>query len=371
LTFIPPSVTEDRGSAPAFGCKMASLTPGVLLKLLQHMNSDVRVAGEHRSVVLQVMSIVPALAGKELWPNHGFYLKVSDSSQATYVSLPEEHHDLILTDKLQLGQFIHVAKLDSGSPYPILRGVRPIPRRHPCVGNPEDIPAPSPAASKSDPINLTLPVDFSFSEHLQRSCVEEAGRSKVRSSSALRSTVGSKEGQEMKSCKGRSSSTDGKRRNNTEVETKILRRSWEGVTGLKKPSDKTTFEPISMNKKLSGFTEPSQKPCNVGSSPLKVRTGTTNSGSINSPSKKMSVCNNTSPSKTTCATSSDGSVSCNLVKASVNSKRWTDGSVSWDSLPSSFIAAGKEALRRRDSALLAAVEALQEASAAESVVRCL
>lgn len=118
---------------------MASLTPGVLLKLLHHMNSDFKVAGEHRSVLLQIISIVPALAGSELFPNHGFYLKVSDSSHATYVSLAEEHDDLILSDKLQLGQFVHVDRLESGSPVPILRGVRPLPGRHPCVGTPEDL----------------------------------------------------------------------------------------------------------------------------------------------------------------------------------------------------------------------------------------
>lgn len=120
---------------------MANLVPGVLLKLLQHMNTDVKVAGEHRSSLLQVVSIVPALAGGELFPNQGFYLKVSDSSHATYVSLPDEHDDLILSDKIQLGQFIHVERLESASPVPILRGVRPVPGRHPCVGSPEDIVA--------------------------------------------------------------------------------------------------------------------------------------------------------------------------------------------------------------------------------------
>lgn len=120
---------------------MATLVPGVLLKLLQHMNTDVKVAGEHRSSLLQVVSIVPALAGGELFPNQGFYLKVSDSSHATYVSLPDEHDDLILSDKIQLGQFIHVERLEAASPVPILRGVRPIPGRHPCVGTPEDIVA--------------------------------------------------------------------------------------------------------------------------------------------------------------------------------------------------------------------------------------
>lgn len=120
---------------------MATLVPGVLLKLLQHMNTDVKVAGEHRSSLLQVVSIVPALAGGELFPNQGFYLKVSDSSHATYVSLPDEHDDLILSDKIQLGQFIHVERLEAASPVPILRGVRPVPGRHPCVGTPEDIVA--------------------------------------------------------------------------------------------------------------------------------------------------------------------------------------------------------------------------------------
>ncbi|CAA2958848.1 Hypothetical predicted protein [Olea europaea subsp. europaea] len=120
---------------------MASLIPGVLLKLLQHMNTDVKVAGEHRSSLLQVVSIVPALAGGELFPNQGFYLKVSDSSHATYVSLPDEHDHLILSDKIQLGQFIHVERLEAASPVPILRGVRLVPGRHPCIGTPEDIVA--------------------------------------------------------------------------------------------------------------------------------------------------------------------------------------------------------------------------------------
>jgi hypothetical protein len=120
---------------------MANLVPGVLLKLLQHMNTDIKVAGEHRSSLLQVVSIVPALAGGELFSNQGFYIKVSDSSHATYVSLPDEHDDLILSDKIQLGQFIHVERLEAASPVPILRGVRPVPGRHPCVGSPEDIVA--------------------------------------------------------------------------------------------------------------------------------------------------------------------------------------------------------------------------------------
>ncbi|EFJ20794.1 hypothetical protein SELMODRAFT_39369, partial [Selaginella moellendorffii] len=85
---------------------MAALTPGVLIKLLQSIESDVKLGGQYRSVLLQVVGIVPALAGSDLWHNQGFYIKVSDSSHATYVSLAEEDDDLILSDRLQLGQFI-------------------------------------------------------------------------------------------------------------------------------------------------------------------------------------------------------------------------------------------------------------------------
>ncbi|GLJ04910.1 hypothetical protein SUGI_0006240 [Cryptomeria japonica] len=367
---------------------MASLTPGVLLKLLQHMNSDVKVAGEYRSALLQVIGIVPALAGKELWPNRGFYLKVSDSAQATYVSLAEEQADLILTDKLQLGQFIHVAKLESGTPYPVLRGVRPVPRRRPFVGSPEDIPV----SCDFPAFDLAFSLDVSFRKELRRS-----GSATSAPSVGLRSPCISQKrqscgddrcgdgngegGRGIESCK-RSVNTGSKRRPrsaggpgggsvaNKEVEVKSLRRSWEGILGFNRKlgekaiSKSASMDPIPMKKKLSGISEQSPKTCNIGSSPVKVRTGQgpANLGSTNSPSNQNSACNKTC---------SDASIPCNLVKASIHNKRLTDGSIAWDSLPSSFVGAGKEVLERRDAALLAATEALQEASAAESVVRCL
>lgn len=118
---------------------MASLTPGVLLKLLHSIDSNIKVRGEHRSILLQVISIVPALSGSELWPNQGFFIKVSDSSHSTYVSLSREDNELILNNKLQLGQFFYVDKLEAGNPIPVLVGVRVVPGRHPFVGNPKDL----------------------------------------------------------------------------------------------------------------------------------------------------------------------------------------------------------------------------------------
>jgi hypothetical protein len=103
------------------------------------MNTNIKVRGEYRSVLLQVISIVPALAGSELWPNQGFFIKVSDSSHSTYVSLSNEDNELILNNKLGIGQFFYVDKLDAGTPVPVLVGVRPISGRHPFVGNPKDL----------------------------------------------------------------------------------------------------------------------------------------------------------------------------------------------------------------------------------------
>ncbi|KAK9056556.1 hypothetical protein SSX86_023918 [Deinandra increscens subsp. villosa] len=118
---------------------MASLTPGLLLKLLRTINSNVKVRGEHRSILLQVISIVPALNGPELWPNHGFFIKISDSSHSTYASLSQDDNELILNNKLQLGQFFWVDRMDVGTPVPVLVGVRPVPGRHPFIGTPKDL----------------------------------------------------------------------------------------------------------------------------------------------------------------------------------------------------------------------------------------
>lgn len=117
---------------------MAALEPGVLLKLLNGMKSGDKPTGEHRSSLLQVTDIVPAdLDEKSLWPKHGFYVKVSDSSHSIYVSLPFEQDDLVLSNKMQSGQFVYVDRLDPGSPVPVVRGAKPLPGRHPLIGTPE------------------------------------------------------------------------------------------------------------------------------------------------------------------------------------------------------------------------------------------
>lgn len=118
---------------------MASLTPGVLSKLLASVgNKDAKVNGEHRSVLLQVIEILPSL-GDDPLQSRGFFLKVSDSSHCAYVSISEGDFDLIYSDKIQLGQFVYVGWLDSGSPLPVLRGLKPVPRRRAGAGNTKDM----------------------------------------------------------------------------------------------------------------------------------------------------------------------------------------------------------------------------------------
>ncbi|KAL6964106.1 hypothetical protein U1Q18_035161 [Sarracenia purpurea var. burkii] len=119
---------------------MASLKPGVLTKFLEDMNVDQKGSEDVRKPgLLQIRSIIPVLEEGDLWPNRGFYLKVSDLSHAMYVSLPHEHDEMIFSNSLQLGQFIYVQKLEAACPVPVLKGVMPVPGRHTCDGTPEDI----------------------------------------------------------------------------------------------------------------------------------------------------------------------------------------------------------------------------------------
>ncbi|TKW13007.1 hypothetical protein SEVIR_5G071900v4 [Setaria viridis] len=123
---------------------MTTLSSGVLLKLLDGMKTGAaKPVGEHRTAVLQVTDIVPAeLDEKDLFPKHGkFYVKVSDASHSIYATLPLAQADLVLSNKLHLGQFVHVDRLDPASPVPVIVGAKPLPGRHPLV-----VGTPDPAA---------------------------------------------------------------------------------------------------------------------------------------------------------------------------------------------------------------------------------
>lgn len=129
---------------------MVYLKEGVLLKLMEEMKrkkGDLMESGSisiSKPVLLQIRSIIPVLEEGDLWPSRGFFLKVSDLSHALYVSLSKHQNDMILANKLQLGQFIYVNKLDPADPLPLLRGLAPIPGRRPFQGTPQDLAPPPP-----------------------------------------------------------------------------------------------------------------------------------------------------------------------------------------------------------------------------------
>ncbi|KFK41454.1 hypothetical protein AALP_AA2G132500 [Arabis alpina] len=119
---------------------MATLAPGILQKLIDGMKTGIKPTREHRSSMLQVTDIVPIdLDEKNLVPKQGFLIKVSDSSHSIYVTLPSDQDDVVLSNKMQLGQFIYVDRLEPGSPVPIIKGAKPIPGRHPLLGTPEPL----------------------------------------------------------------------------------------------------------------------------------------------------------------------------------------------------------------------------------------
>ncbi|XP_054812070.1 uncharacterized protein LOC129313149 [Prosopis cineraria] len=439
---------------------MANLVPGVLLKLLQHMNTDVKVAGEHRSSLLQVVSIVPALAGGELFPNQGFYLKVSDSSHATYVSLPDEHDDLILSDKIQLGQFIFVDRLEAASPVPILRGVRPVPGRHACVGSPEDIVAThslgflnnnnsnsterskSPkrekvrsndivkeeqleekpalfSRGKTQPTKSGLKVDmkketltrlkslnsrsipssptscYSLPSSFEKFANGVKQQAKIKGVEKLAAKVGVVE--TGKAIRGGSPTPTGKKIGvgnpikslvqGMEFGAKALRKSWEGNLEVKNrdnsklraakcdpkhearssaPRKSTSSEKLASKEdsKAQATSKPSKEEHKAQTSLKKVIANGTPESQEKSSKLRASL------GKKSSELSSNG-LPGNLVKVSLNSKKVTDASVQWASLPSSLAKLGKEVMKQRDAAQMAAIEAMQEASAAESLLQCL
>lgn len=126
---------------PLTGKKMTSLAPGIVKKLLDGMKYGAQnPVGDHRTALLQVTDIVPVdLDEKALWPKHGFYIKLSDSTDSVYTSLPADQSDLVMSNKIQLGQFINLDRLEPGLPVPVIAGCRPLPGRHPLVGTPDPV----------------------------------------------------------------------------------------------------------------------------------------------------------------------------------------------------------------------------------------
>ncbi|KAG2272033.1 hypothetical protein Bca52824_066588 [Brassica carinata] len=305
---------------------MASLTPRVLIKLLQTMNTNIKVRGEYRSVLLQVISIVPALAGSELWPNQGFFIKVSDSSHSTYVSLRNEDNELILNNKLGLGQFFYVDKLEAGTPVPVMVGVRPISGRHPFVGNPKDL------------MQMLVPTEttpLQEDHHKQKkkdgarsNAVENLRRRQDFVIKEEKTGVASRYMQGVSNTRVSGSDSSSGSSNN-ESETGSVKAS-KRVGGLAKGKQREEH-----NDQVRQAGPPQSRPATA---PMKAEP------------KKLSL---------------SSTVNC------PNRKSNFSEDASWRSLPASLTKIGKGMMRRRNIAALLAAEAQREALAASHLLKCI
>ncbi|XP_065872980.1 uncharacterized protein [Euphorbia lathyris] len=317
---IKHRLAEQRKQAPFIS--MASLTPGLLEKLLVNAgNKDVKVTGEHRSALLQVLEILPSLAGAgadDPWQSRGFFLKVSDSLHSAYVSVQDEDMDLIYSDKIQLGQFVYISGLDSGSPVPFVRGLKPVPKRRPCVGNPKDL--------------------------VSSELLNPKGNTRCKNNDLKKNAL---EGLELR-----------------RLSLDSARRIWDQTPTPKSSSTSfnsnlRTSNNVNSRKKAASKNDPPLKPPILSISPLKSKTGVSSPKHIAKPQKK----DFRSPACTNIP-------SC-LVKVPISTKACSEEKISWNTLPPAIHNLGKDIMHHRNVASLAAARALEEASAAESVILCL
>ncbi|KFK39288.1 hypothetical protein AALP_AA3G225300 [Arabis alpina] len=333
---------------------------------------------DHRPVLLQIRSIIPVLAAGGLWPNRGFFLRISDSTHSMYVSLPREENDLVLYDKLQIGQLIFVEKLEFAYPVPVIKGIRPTPGRRPCTGDPIDL-IPKERIEK-------FCVDISDTEQSYNHQVKKPRRTRwnnlsvpelnftdLELSKDLSNVVEEKE-IDTESIVSTCSSV-ARRRSWTETEIlwnshtpKVVKRR-ESLDpsmiknhdhDIKLHSPRTPTSPASPSPSIRSCSAIEEK----SSSRIKRRDG------VVSPSPKWdksygngcTKSKNLLPPKSNTLESSD----------SISRKRsWTETEILWNSLPPKVVNLGKEILRQRDTAIRVASQALLEASAAERLLKCL
>ncbi|GLT98136.1 hypothetical protein SLE2022_156550 [Rubroshorea leprosula] len=358
---------------------MESLTSGVLSKLLKDMGVEEKAVDDVKNpVLLQIRSIIPVLAEGDLWPSQGFFLKVADSTQAMFVSLAPEEDEMVLCNKLQLGQFIYVDKLEAAYPVPVLKGVMPIPGRKPCIGDPRDLlgvdileksggPSMLAMRERNDVKNKPRARYRSLSPHnVQPRERREGGASHSRPSTP-----------EDWSSRGRKPSCGDKDSDSDSTASNPRRKSWSGIAKTRSGefSDCTVvkheIKPVHCNN---------HRVCNLQGSPVRSATASYENCEENSSTrtriKDISLARKPVRSLNKSKNSLSERNSKELltqagVQASPSDRKWAETEILWDCLPLTLVKLGKEVLRQKEAALLAAVEALQEAAAAERLLKCL
>ncbi|XP_030509640.1 uncharacterized protein LOC115724489 isoform X2 [Cannabis sativa] len=352
---------------------MVSLTPGVLSKLLNNAaNKDVRVTGGHRSALLQVIEILPSLSGADdadPWRSRGFFLKVSDSVHSAYASISDQDLDLIYNDEIQLGQFVYVTRLDAASPVPILRGLKPIPKRRPspCVGKPIDL-------VPSDLLPLReVGAHFEGSKTKSKITKNDKNVGKSWEKSESKSDIVKPKARNWVTKNGsleKRMPTEGLELRRLSLDS--ARRSWDQKSACKDDSAHRSVPvpvPRSKSKHVSTSVISDKDTSPKIVSTLKCR------NLINSPLKNQN--NTLSPpllkklTKKELKSSFDCITPIRLVNVPLTSKIGSGQKISWDMLPHTIADLGKQALQQRNGAYLAAIRSLEEASATNGVIRCM
>ncbi|RDX60613.1 hypothetical protein CR513_61229, partial [Mucuna pruriens] len=299
---------------------MASLTPGVLSKLLE--NAGTKVTAPHRQALLQITEIVPRLSSSSPLQSRGYFLKLSDSLHSAYVSVTDADAELICADKLQLGQFVYVTRLDSASasPVPLVRGLKPLPKRRPCVGNPTEL-------VPSESLRTTMPKNKKEEVKRGKSSPEPSSKEKLET---------------------RRLSLDSARRVwDLSPVTKVKTGSGSSASNKLKEKKKSSYtSPNVIDKKVSAKADSLLK------SPLKSPTSSV------SPlkSKTENLCPKSlasTPPRKSARSPCGGTVQSQLVKVPL--KTWCETSACWEDLSPSMCDLGKQVVAHRNVAVLVAV----------------
>ncbi|KAL6847741.1 hypothetical protein ACP4OV_021869 [Aristida adscensionis] len=333
---------------------MAALSSGVLQKLADGMKSGAaKPMGEHRTAVLQVTDIVPEeLDEKDLWPKHGrFFVKVSDASHSIYAMLPLEQADLVLSNKLHLGQLVHVDRLDKGSPVPVIVGARPLPGRYPLVaGTPDPAAAAAPRRGSWGPERNIRPTTLNFDAAVDLSPVKE------RPSAAAAATPS----------RGRAAATPLRERERAAAASTPVR-----DRGVCAPSPSLSSASVTVRKSSSVLPRMLTR-----SRSFVAGTDRDNHAKISkSPFPAEKSWGSCTASRAARRAAGKGEAPSSppsddeLCSSATSSRKRSSAAAARVPVPGKLSVLGKEAMEQREHAQKAALEALRNASATDNVVR--
>ncbi|KAB2602770.1 hypothetical protein D8674_003775 [Pyrus ussuriensis x Pyrus communis] len=313
---------------------MATLGSCVLLKLVEEMGSREKFLSDQKPVLLQIRSIILVLAKGDLWPNQD---------------------DIVLYNQLQLGQLLFVKKLEAAHPVPMLKGIGPFQGLYPCVGNPEDLFAVDKLADSRGASDLVMK---------KIRDVENTPQGRYRSLIASNSCPS-----EMKRASCRSESCDALEREMCAV-TKGFRELSSSFIEKDSDSDCTrtlsslSFALTANRRKWNGVE--------VADTPVVKDEMKPTARCLHSACVSVSLASDDNLAKKLIKTSSRISMSTKNCEQSLDSLvmfNLADDN-NWLRLRT-VIYDMQEVLRHRDVAVLATVEALQEAFFAETMLKCL